>query len=321
MQLISFTLFTLALISFLGALYFVSLWHKANRTTRSLPILREGISHIGISVIVEYPQTTTPLIALLEEEYPFSEAIVITDLKRYGVVFGEMISKFSLIKVYHNHLNGVRTLYRSRHRAYRRVVLIDLPTEQSRRATRIGKAVAAYSYVLCLNGESHIARNTLAYCANLIASHPTKNVVSLKSLIGASARLEKIGKPRREHTINLSASRILAWRRRKPLLTIFAISLPAIIVTIAHILGDKVLMLTAMIILLTLSTLLYLSCRVVAEKGLFTTIGAIIENFYRFLIDRVRNFHYLYKGCKVNEATLANEATTLDQPVNNRDRV
>ena len=321
MQLISFTLFTLALITFLGALHFVSLWHKANRQIRTLPTLREGINHIGISAIVEYPHTTAPLIALLEEEYPFSEAIIITDLKRYGSALGEIITQFSLIKVYHNHLTGVRTLYRSRHRAYRRVVLIDLPTEQSKRATKVGKDVAAYDYVLCLEGKSNIARNTLAYCANLIASHPTAKVVSLKSLIGASARLEKVGKPRREHTIHLSASRALAWRRTKPLLTLFAISLPAIIITMAHIFGDKVLMLTAVIVLLTLSTLLYLSCRVVTEKGLFATTGTIIENFYRFIVERVRNFHYLYKGCKENEATLANEATTLDQPKNNRDRV
>lgn len=321
MQLISFTLFTLALISFLGALYFVSLWHKANRTTRSLPILREGINHIGISAIVEYPQTSAPLIALLEEEYPFSEAIVITDLKRYGAALGEMISKFSLIKVYHYHLNGVRSLYRSRHRAYRRVVLIDLPTEQSKRATRIGKAVAAYSYVLCLNGESRIARNTLAYCANLIASQPTAKALSLSSIIGASARLEKVGKPRREHTIHLSASRVLAWRRVRPLMTLLAIALPAITITMAHLFGDRVLMLAAIAILLTLTALIYLSCRVMTDKGLFATIGTIIENFYRFLIDRVKNFHYLYKGYKVGEATLANEAPTTDQPKKNRERV
>lgn len=321
MQLISFTLFALALISFLSALYFVALWHKANRQTRDLPILHEGINHIGISAIVEYPQTKKPLIALLEDGYPFSEAIVITDLKRYGAALGELISQFCLIKVYHNHLVGVRALYRSRHRAYRRVVLIDLPAEQSHRALKVGKAVAAYDYVLHLEGESHIAHNTLAYCANLIAAHPTAKVVSLKATIGASARLEKVDKPRREQTIHLSANRALAWRRAKPLLTLAAIALPTIIIVAAHLLGDRVLMLTAGVAILTLSTLLYLSCRVMTEKGLFVTIGTIIENFYRFLVERVRNFHYLYKGCKVDDATIANKVVTLDQPENNRERL
>jgi hypothetical protein len=321
MQLISLTLFTLALISFLGALRFVTLWHRANRQSHTPPLIREGINHIGISAIVEYPRTTAPLIALLEEEYPFSEAIVITDLKRHGATLGEMISQFCLIKVFHSHIPGIRALYRSRHRAYRRVVVIDLPTEQRCRAIKAGKAVAAYDYVLCLEGESHIARNTLAYCANLIASHPITKVVTLESIIGAKARLEKVDRPQREQTIHLSASRILAWRRAKPLLTIFAVSLPAIIVALAHILGDRVLILTAVIALLTLSTLLYLSCRVVTEKGLFATTCTIIENFYRFIVERVKNFHYLYKGCEANETSIVNEATTIDQPENNRDRV
>ena len=311
----------LALISFLGALHFVSLWHKAHRFAESSPALHGGINHIGISAVVEYPRTKEPLIALLEEEYPFSEAIVITDLKRYGADIGDIISQFCLIKVYHKHLNGVRALYRSRHRAYRRVVLIDLPTEQSKQATSIGKAVAAYDYVLWLEGESRIAQNGIAYCANLIASQPTTKAISVKSIIGASARLERVDKPRCDDMLHLSTARALAWRRAKPALALTAIALPAIITALAHIFEDRLLMLTAIIILMTLSTLIYLSCRVVAEKGLFATISTIIENFYRFLVERVRNFHYLYKGCKIDDATIANETATLEQPENNRDRV
>ena len=295
MQLISTLLLLLSIIILVGALLFVTLWHNAHRKTAIVQMLREGIGHIGISAIVEYPDTPSPLLALLEEEYPHSEAVIITDLQHYLSPFGELIGKFHLVQVNHSHLEGVRALYRSRHRAFRRVVMIDLPIEHRARATNIAKRVASYDYILRLEGESLVARNTITYCANIIASHNATEDISLESFVGAKATLEKCDTPQRKERIRLRSGRVLAWRKERYLLSGIALFLPSAMVAVAYFSGNKVVLMTAWLTALAIGVFLYISYRVVAEKSLFATLDTILHNFYRFLVEQVKNFHYLYK--------------------------
>ena len=89
MQLISALFFALSLLSLVGAVVFVAVWYRSCRLATIVCRMREGIAHIGVSAVVEYPETSAPLIALLEEEYPRSEAIVITDLQHPLYSLGE----------------------------------------------------------------------------------------------------------------------------------------------------------------------------------------------------------------------------------------
>ena len=295
MQLISTLLFLLSLLALGGAILFVVLWHRARNKTTIVQMLREGIGHIGISAIVEYPDTPAPLLALLEEEYPRSEAVIVTDIQHYLSPFGELVAQFQLVKVNHSHLNGVRALYRSRHRAFRRVVLIDLPAEHRSRATTIAKRVASYDYILRLEGESIVARNAITYCANIIASHRATSDFSLESMVGANALLERSDTPQRGRRVRLRSGKILAWQKRRIVLTAVTLSLPALIVLIAHLSGNRLILLTALLSSVAIAIFLYISYRVVAEKSLFATLDIILHNFYRFLVEQIKNFHYLYK--------------------------
>jgi hypothetical protein len=295
MQLISTLLFLLSLLALGGAILFVVLWHRAHNKTTIVQMLREGISHIGISAIVEYPDTPAPLLALLEEEYPRSEAIIVTDLQHYLSPFGELIAQFQLVKVNHAHLAGVRALYRSRHRAFRRVVMVDLPAEHRSHATDIAKQVASYDYVLRLEGESIVAHNTITYCANIIASHHTSSDISLESIVGANALLERSDTPRYGRRLRLRSGKVLAWRKEGLLLTSIALCLPAIIVIIAHFTDNRLILMTAFLSSVAVALFLYISYRVVAEKSLFATFGIILNNFYRFWTKEFKNFNYLYK--------------------------
>lgn len=295
MQLISTILLLLSLIMLGGAILFVTLWHRAHRKTAIVQMLREGIGHIGISAIVEYPDTPSPLLALLEEEYPHSEAVIITDLQHYLSPFGELIGRFHLVRVNHSHLGGVRALYRSRHRAFRRVVMVDLPIEHRMRATNIAKRVASYDYILRLEGESLVARNAITYCANIIASHRTTDDISLESFVGAKAVLERSDTPKHRERVHLRSGRVLAWNKERYLLSGIALFLPSAMVAIAYLSGSKVVLITAWLTTLAIGVFLYISYRVVAEKSLFATLGTILHNFYRFLVEQVKNFHYLYK--------------------------
>lgn len=295
MQLIPILLLLLSFVLSVGAILFIIFWHQANRKSAVVKVLHEGIGHIGVSAVVEYPDTPQPLIALLEEEYPRSEAVIVTDLQHYLSPFGELIQRFHLIRVNHSHLSGVRSLYRSRHRAFRRVVMVDLPIEFRHRALDIAKEVATYDYILQLHGESIIAHNTLAYCANVIASHHATQNISMQSLVGAEAHLERCDASDKRDITHILSDRVLAWRRGGTWLAICAISIPALFVLIAHLSKSGLVLLVAVAILPPLVACLYVSCCVMAEKSLFKTLGTILYNFHRFLIERVKIFCYLYK--------------------------
>ena len=295
MQLISILLFLLSIVLFVGAILFVALWHRAYRNSSAVKMLNEGIGHVGVSAVVEYPETPQPLIALLEEAYPRSEAVVITDLEHFLSPFGELIKRFHLIRVNHSHLAGVRSLYRSRHRAFRRVVMVDLPIEFRHRALDVAKEVATYDYILQLQGESVVAHDALAYCANIIASHHASANISMRTIVGAEAHLERCDTSDEDDKTHLLSDRVLAWRKGGVLFALLAISPPALLILVAHLMGSRSVLFVAAAILPSLVACLYVSCRVMAEKGLFVTLGTILQNFYRFLVERIKNFHYLYK--------------------------
>ncbi len=288
MQLISTLLFLLSLLMLGGAILFLALWHRSYHKTALAQMVREGIGNIGISVIVEYPDTPAPLVALLEEEYPHCEAIIIIDLETNRTTFEELIPQFRLVGVNHSHLEGVRALYRSRHRAFRRVVMVDLPIEYRSHALDVAKKVAAFDYTLHLDGECQIARNAIAYCANIIASHPTTKGLILEAIVGANAQLERTDLAPHHETHTLLTTRALAWRNTTPLFLILAITLPAIAILFAHISGERTLILAALVLVIVFGPLLYISCRVVTDKGLYSTTNTIVKNFSLFMLEQLK---------------------------------
>lgn len=298
MQLISALFFALSLLSLVGAVLFVAIWYRSCRLSTIVCRMREGIAHIGVSAVVEYPETSAPLIALLEEEYPRSEAIVITDMQHPLYSLGELVGRYHLIRVNHTHLEGVRALYRSRHRAFRRVVLVDLPTEYRGAALDVGKRVASYDYVLHLQGESIVERNAITYCANLLASQHSVTSLSLRSIVGSDAHLEKATTKRTKDYLRLRTNHALAWQKRGRLFAIVALLLPTAMALTAWLFDSVLMFVSAVVSMVAVGLFLYVSCRVVTEKGLFLRLDTMLRNFYRYLVETVRNFHYLYKESK-----------------------
>jgi hypothetical protein len=257
-------------------------------------MLRGAIGNVGISVIVEYPKTIEPLIAILEERYPRSEAIVVVDMQHSDSPFEVLISQFQLVKVCHNPSTNIRALYRSRCRVFRRVVVVDLPMQHRSEALGAAREIASFGYIIRLRGEICVARNTLSYCANLISSYPLTESLLLATIIGAEVVLERTDSSHAQR-LKLVSDRVLAWRRVAPLFLVLALLLPAMVVALAHLSGERLLVAVAAITLLIVLLLLYLSCRVVVEKGLFVVSNTIIENFCRYIVEHIRKIYYLYK--------------------------
>lgn len=321
MQLISVSLLLFSFLVLAGAILFVAMWQRARRKIGLVQILHEGIGHIGVSAVVEYPETSAPLIALLEEEYPRSEAIIITDMRDKLSAFEELLSRYHLIKVNHDYLEGVRALYRSRSRAFRRVVLVDLPMEHRLRASCIGRAVASYDYILYLTGESIVERNALAYCANIIAMQRPTNVISMQSIAGCNARLERGMTGHSGRSVRLRTNYALAWRRNGVFFALLATLLPAAMLFISFLSGSRMIFASAVITTLAVGAFLYLSCRVVTEKGVFHRLDTILRNFCRFIVERVKNFNYLYGKRAEGDDAVLERVPLLNRRRTNREKL
>lgn len=287
MQLISALLFLFSLAMFVGAVLFVARWHRTYRKVSLVHILREDIGHIGVSAIVAYPETAAPLLALLEEEYPHSEAVVIADLQGENASLGELVERYHLIKVNHTHLSGVRALYRSRRRAFRRVVVVDLPAEYRSQANEIGREVASYDNVLYLQGESIVEQNAITYCANVVASqHSTKGLM-MRSIVGTEAHLERGDVSNSSTMLYLRADCPLAWRKSSisSMLLALLASVALVVAVVAS--GDWLLLASAEVVVAIVLLFLYVSCCVVTEKSLFVRLRSVFQNFYRFWVESV----------------------------------
>jgi hypothetical protein len=297
MQLISMLMVILSFLMLVGAFFFIARWRRA-RAYSPVVVIREGVAHIGISAILEYPETDKPLMALLEEEYPRCEAVVIVDLLRCDASIRILSQRFRLVRVNHSHLADVRGLYRSRNRAFRRVVLVDLPYEYRNYALDVAKRVSAFEYMIYMCGDSIVERDAIGYAAALIASHPLTADVEATSLLGAPIRIM------RSDTASLSPIRLnipqpLAWRRKRGgIVAAVSLLMPMAVVVLAVKSDAPILFVAAVAISFAIGAIIYLSCCVVTENSLFSRLDTILRNFYRFLVDKVKKNDYLYKECK-----------------------
>lgn len=282
MQLISIILLLLSVAMFVGAILFIARWHRTYGKVSVAHLLNEDIGHLGVSAVVSYPETETPLVALLEEEYPRSEAIIITDLERACTRLADMVERYNLVRVSHDHLVGVRNLYRSRRRAFRRVVVVDLPMEHSGEATTIGRKVALYDNLLYLQGESIIEPNALTYCANVVASQHSANTIELRSIVGADAHLESGDMADITNLKRLRSNRPLAWRKVSLLSVVMVVLLPLLMVPMVALSQSWLLLVTAEIVVAIMVLFLSVSAGVATKKSLTKRLITLFQNFYRF---------------------------------------
>lgn len=285
MQLISLLLLLLSALMLVGSVVYEVWWHRTYRRVPLVHLLHEDIAHIGISAVVIYPKTSAPLVALLEESYARSEAVVVADLQE-NPRLDALIYRYGLVKVGSSHLVGVRALYRSRKRVYRRVTVVDLPTEHRLQAEKVGREVASYDNILYLNGESIVEPNVITYCANVVAQHHLSKGVLLRSAVGAAARFESGGVVNTESVLHLRAESPLAWRSDIGGLGLLALLLPLQMVSMATIFKSWPLLVAASLLVVNVAMFIGESYCVVTEKSLLARLGTRFENLYHFWVER-----------------------------------
>ena len=289
MQLISTTLLLIAALLLLCAIHFLLLWRKLWRREELTSHSNDNIGLYGITLISAYPSTLRPLLAMVEERYPRSEVVLLCDMQRHIDRFGEVVQRFSLVRVNHDHLEGVRALYRSRQRAYRRVVVVDLPLEERSRSEAIAREVASYCHTLYTEGDTIIEPDTAARCIAAIASLPIDAPISLSSFVGEAVEVQMADAHTTEHH---TIAHPIAWQERRHLKALPLACLAASFIIVA---GGSLWLYTLALYVATATILIYISCRITSQKDLFTRFDTILLNFCRFIVDNIKRFCYLYK--------------------------
>ena len=155
--------------------------------------LSEGI---GISVLCSGIDTPERIDALLGSEYTRFEAVVVLDAGGYPEEFTQLTARYRMIRVeWHGSQElptaGIRSLWRSRRRSCRRLVLVDRPqgagesaSEASAADWRAAASVAAYDYLLPLDGRTALLPDAVMRLVAELGEHPAGAVDVVRSRIG-----------------------------------------------------------------------------------------------------------------------------------------
>lgn len=148
------------------------------------------VGNIGVSLICAEPSGVDAVSAMLGTTYPMSEVIVVVDSVRDMETAAAIVGCYGLVAVDYEpcgslHVAGVRRLYRSRCRACRRLVMLDMAHGNLSAMYDAAAGVASYDYLLpvpCGATVRPYAAGRMASEAGLYGSY---SVAAVRSTLGA----------------------------------------------------------------------------------------------------------------------------------------
>ncbi len=156
---------------------------------------------IGISVLCSGLDAPERIDALLSSEYTRFETIVVLDAGGFPEEFAQLTARYRMIRVeWHGSQEfpaaGIRSLWRSRRRSCRRLVLVDRPqradgtvSEGSVADWNAAAAVAAYDYLLPLDGRTALLPDAVIRLVAELGEHRAGAVDVVQSRIGMPVAL------------------------------------------------------------------------------------------------------------------------------------
>lgn len=154
----------------------------------------------GISVLCSGVDAPERIEALLASEYTRFEVIVVLDASAFPEEFAQLTSRYRMIRVeWHEsqELNApeIRSLWRSRRRSCRRLVLVDRPQGVIGRSDdavadwNAAAAVAAYDYLLPLSGQVCLLSDAVTRLVAELGEYPVGTIVAVRSRVGVPVSL------------------------------------------------------------------------------------------------------------------------------------
>lgn len=147
------------------------------------------VGNIGVSLICAEPSGIDAVSAALAATYPMSEVIVVVDSVRDGDTAAAIIGRYGLVAVDYEpcgslHVAGVRRLYRSRCRACRRLVMLDMAHGDLSAMYDAAAGVASYDYLLPVPCGATVRPYAVGRMASEAGMYPCYSVAAVRSTLG-----------------------------------------------------------------------------------------------------------------------------------------
>lgn len=137
------------------------------RLLRSMYGIRSGpVGRIGLSVLLTEGISLRRLERLLTVEYALFEVVAVLDGERQEELLTTLAARYRMIRVGCDPtgelpVSGVRALYRSRKRRFRRLVLVDRRADPATPPLHAAAEAAAYDYLWPLRPDERLTRGAV----------------------------------------------------------------------------------------------------------------------------------------------------------------
>lgn len=208
----------LALLAALGVLCWVVISVRLSERKRRLLTDAHGTSCdmldcIGISVLCSGVKETAQIENLLSPEYARYEVVLALDSRQSAAEFADIVARYRMIRVDYAPTDelpaaGVRGLYRSRKRCFRRLVLLDRQTDAPVKNPRNGSVMdaavhdfnriadldaaagaATYDFVVPISGKTCLMPGAIDRLVVELSEYPAGELALIRSYPGLSVRL------------------------------------------------------------------------------------------------------------------------------------
>lgn len=198
MLVIRILLFVLLVAAACGTLSLVWLAVRSARKRRLLSDAHatscDTLSGVGVSVLCSGIGEMAQIENLLSAEYARYEVIVVLDAGRQPDEFAAIAARYRMIGVDYLPsdelpVTGVRRLFRSRRRCFRRLVLIDREQDTAARDFDAAASVAVYDYLLPLSGRVFLLPRAVERLVVEVSERPAGKLDLVCSCLGIPAVL------------------------------------------------------------------------------------------------------------------------------------
>lgn len=135
-----------------------------------------SIGLAGCSVLCHGVSNMEYISELLSSEYERYEVIILLDADRYPDLFNEIIHHYKLVRVNNPDSTdfrhtAIRRLYRSYHRCFRRLVVVDKGLTDAFDDFNAAATVASFDYLLPIDGSRHLRPGAIESLSIAIANN------------------------------------------------------------------------------------------------------------------------------------------------------
>lgn len=166
---------------------------------RRLRAVRRGVlcdvgEGVGISLLLANAGDLCQIADLLDTEYPRCEVVAVLDGQQRAEEFRAVVAAYHLLRVDYRisrelPATGVRGLYRSRSRSFRRLVLIDRAASVAADDYDAAAGVAAYDYLLPVGPGQFLLPRAVERLAGELAEHRREPLRLIRIRAGVPAAL------------------------------------------------------------------------------------------------------------------------------------